>query len=291
MFNARTFLEDHNISYLTEGKNISANWIGINCPFCNDPSEHGGFSLEKGYYHCFRCGSHKLIDVIIELISCTQSKAKSILAKYSTDRPIPQEIKPPEILWLPAGCEPMKEQHKKYLESRDFDPDKLEKEWGLQGTGAVGSYKHRIVAPIFHQGRSVSYQARAISNKQIPKYKACQRELEIIHHKSILYGSDKVKSDSIIIVEGITDVWRLGIGSAAAFGIEFTQAQVAFIAKNYRRVFVCFDRESQAWGQAKLLAFWLRGLGIEAKVIMLTASDPAAMSNDDAAHFKRELSL
>lgn len=291
MFDARTFLEDQGINYQTEGKNISANWIGINCPFCNDPSEHGGFSLEKGYYNCFRCGAHKLIDIIIELIGCSQSKAKSILTKYSTDKPIPFATKPPAVLWLPGDCDPMKEQHKQYLESRNFDPDKLEKEWAVQGTGIIGPYKHRIVAPIFHRGRAVSYQTRAIHKNQYPKYKACQRQLEIIHHKTILYGSDKVRTNSVIIVEGITDVWRLGIGAVATFGIEFTQAQVLFIAKNYQRVFVCFDREEQAAKQGKKLTEQLIGIGIEAKFIWTPTNDPAAMTVSDAAHFKKELNL
>ena len=51
------YLEEIGISYSTSGKNISQNWIGINCPFCDDQSNHCGINIHSKVYSCFRCGS------------------------------------------------------------------------------------------------------------------------------------------------------------------------------------------------------------------------------------------
>ena len=65
---------------------------------------------------------------------------------------------------FPASCGPIQARHQKYLSDRGFDPDFLEQEYDLRGTGPVGSYKFRVIAPIIFRRKIVSFQGRDISN-------------------------------------------------------------------------------------------------------------------------------
>jgi len=54
----------------------------------------------------------------------------------------------------------------------------------------------------------------------------------------------------VIIVEGITDVWRLGDGAVATFTKNFTREQILLLKKkNIKEAFVFYD--SDAVGQSK----------------------------------------
>ena len=195
----------------------------------------------------------------------------------------------PSFLSLPIGCksimsdDPQFERHRNYLASRNFDPKELEKTWKLYGTGPIGPYKFRIIAPIFYGGRMVSYQGRDITGKSKIKYKACSKSMELVNHKRILYGLDFV-NDVAIIVEGIADVWRLGKGAVATFGIEFTQPQVAILSK-LRKCFIMFDAEEIAQKKAKELAESIVSLNPNVKVEIIKLSgvkDPAELTEKEA---------
>ena len=62
--NVTAILDQLNIPYITQGKNVSKNHVGIPCCFCNnsgdpDPSNHLGINLETGAWNCWRNPSHK----------------------------------------------------------------------------------------------------------------------------------------------------------------------------------------------------------------------------------------
>jgi hypothetical protein len=59
----------------------------------------------------------------------------------------------------------------------------------------------------------------------------------------------------VVIVEGITDVWRLGYGAVCTFGIKFTPQQVRLLGNAFTNRFVLYDQtEKQALRQGKKLA-------------------------------------
>ena len=39
-------------------------WIQVCCPFCGDGNFHLGYNVSKGYFNCYRCGSHGLIETL-----------------------------------------------------------------------------------------------------------------------------------------------------------------------------------------------------------------------------------
>ena len=291
------FYTDNNIPHDTEGKNVGAGWVNVQCPYCNDLSNHLGFSLTGDFFKCWRCGWHPFKETLVKLSGLSYAQVEDTLHLYGgktphhSSAPVTREERRPNK--LPSGAEPLKNAHKQYLTRRGFDPDQLEQRWGLLGTGPVSSldetdYKHRIIIPIYWEGHRVSFTSRDITNKSPQRYKACPRERESVHHKDILYGKQHKWSNTGIWAEGPTDVWRLGVNAFATFGTEVTPRQVHQIAKHFQRVVILFDNEPAAQTQANKLAAEVRLHGVKAE-ISVVKNDPGAMKQDDADHLVREI--
>jgi DNA primase len=295
-FDAEKFLTDYNISYETSGPNISAGWIGLQCPFCHDHSTHGGFNLEKGYYYCWICGrGYGTYNIIQELLGCDFYESKQIVENYSNTIHIPstkkyKEKKKNDYLVLPSTFGRLEKTHKEYLLYRNFDPNKLEKKFHLLGSNHLGSHKFRIIAPIYFNKKLVSYQGRDITGKSKLRYKACKTTEEVIHHKHILYNIDNALTDKCIIVEGVTDVWRLGDNCVATFGTSFTNEQIELIYKRFKTVFLLFDTDDHsAYRKAEKMGEKLNFMGIHVDLIEIDVHDPAELTQKDADYLKKEL--
>lgn len=282
-------LRDLHISFVTEGhKHSQEGWVNFPCPFCTgNPGYHLGYNTEDDYFVCWRCGSHSVLSVVKEIHNCSWKKAHTIIGQYAGASYIQSKtVQLADQTKLPTGTRDMSHRHREYLISRDFDPEKLEKIWELQGTGPNGGYKHRIIAPIYFKGQLVSYQGRDITGCHELKYKACSKYREVLEHKNTLYGIDLVKGNSIVIVEGITDTWRLGPGSVATFGIKFRGPQVAMM-RSFENRFILYDDDPQAIYQADRLFHILSGFPGHTEVFDIEG-DPGDMSQNDADNFMRE---
>ena len=76
------------------------------------------------------------------------------------------------------------------------------------------------------------------------------------------------------MVEGIFDVWKIGPGAVATFGIEVSSSQVRLLSK-FEEVFVLFDNEPQALKNARKLRDDLLTLGSDSYVIKIpNMTDP-----------------
>lgn len=297
-FNAERFLEDHQISWFPPGtKNVGRGYIGIQCPFCEDLSSHGGFNIERAFYSCMRCGGHWMPKVIAALTKTDIYNAKKILKKYSSGKPTTKEFKTHKYISkviFPPGTGPLNDKAKQYLINRDFDPSKLVSEWGLLSTGHIGEYKFRILAPIYLKGQLISYQCRDITGKSPIPYKGCPIEESVYNLKYSLYGFDKaILKKRCVVVEGLIDNWRLGPGVVATFSMKFTPQQVLMLARNFDQIFIMYDAEVDAQEQADKLYYQLRGYGKEAEILGLPdgIEDPGELSNDQAKEIMKELRL
>lgn len=303
-FDAIKFCEDYNIEYTKSGKHYRSGWVNIICEMgcTGNPGYHGGFNVEKGYYNCHRCGAHSLPKVIAVLTGVNYNKANDIVQKYSlVSTSISRQesrINIPSQIAFPTDTKPLTQKAKQYLVSRNYDPDKLISTWGLLSTGHTGFYKHRILAPIYQGDKLVSYQTRDITGKHSQKYLACFQEEEVIQHQHCIYGLDQAISRirKCIVVEGITDVWRLGIGAVATFGIAFTKQQARLIASNFDTVFIMFDSEPQAQEQAEELGFLIgSSFTNPAKVInlpfLVSEIDPGDLPQNIANDIMKEIGL
>lgn len=296
-FDAIKFLRDYNIDHVIQGHSRARpGWVQIHCPFCaGSRGYHLGINLLGEYSSCWRCKGKSIPAVVQALLNCSWPQAYQLVKQYNGRTRLPEKyqkkIKTNKNVAWPTGTDKMTDRHAAYLINRKFDPDWLEEIYGLRGTGPVGEYKHRIIAPIFLNGQMISYQGRDITGKSDLKYKACAEIDEAYDHKNSLYAVDLVKGTSAVIVEGFADAWRLGPGAIATFGTAFKAAQVKMIYERFNRVFLLYDAEAQAQKSAKDMGLKLSVAGVQVELLLLDEGDPGEMSQDDANHLSRELGL
>ena len=285
-------LEDFGVSHTTSGKHSRPGWVQIECPLCTgNPGWHGGFNVERNYYNCWRCGWHRTEKVLSSILGEEIQQIRRILKSYELDIDIEEreEFHPKvEEVEFPMGTGPLQERHKQYLENRYLDPEYIEKEWGILGTGPLGDYNFRIIAPIHYQEKMVSYQGRDITGKSNLPYKACPKHQEVIHHKQLIYGIDKVKNNHLL-VEGIFDVWNVGPGTGGTFGIDYTEEQVAKLVRFQKTIFIMFDAEEEK-AQEKAIEL-KQQLYYSVDVILLDYGDPGELPEDDIITLRKELKI
>jgi hypothetical protein len=287
------FYEDNNVQYKTDGhKHCRAGWVNIECPFCTgNPGYHLGYCFSKedafyGSYVCYRCGRHSVFSVFKNFMdSASNSEIMRAMHDYSDGESEPvkrfkEKSCEDKIVHLPVGCGPIKRDHIDYLKSRKYNYKNIVRTWDIMGTGFIGDYKWRIVAPIYQGGRLVSYQGRDITKKSSMRYKPCLKKLEVKHHKECLYGLDLVPGNRILVVEGITDAWRMGPGAVATFGIKFTLSQVMLLSE-FAKVFLMFDLGKTEYDQMEKMASYL-SVFTDVSILKLKKGDPGDLSDDEA---------
>jgi DNA primase len=288
MFDAERFLTDYGIDHRRHHKHVTRGWVGIACPFCTgNPGYHGGFNVEDGYYNCWRCGGHWLIKVVATLTRTDLAQARRIAARYLTGDTAQRHSGPrpqAEVCELPEGCGEMGRRHRDYLRRRGFDPEVMEVFWRAMGTGPVGAYKNRIIAPVYFNNQLVSYLGRDITDRQPEKYKTCgPGDSVMTKNDGLLYGMDRAREKQCVFVEGFLDVWKLGPGAISTFGIEWSQLQLYEIPRRFDRAFTLFDAEDEAQKQAEQIARQVEILGVEVESLVLkNHNDPGELTSTEA---------
>ena len=299
--------QDYSIDFLTEGhRHCSEGWVNTACPFCTgNPGYHLGFNLDDNYYICYRCGWHSVSETIAKLLHVSETEAETIIKGYGLLVPKrrTEPVKKIRIksFRLPSNTRPLEANHKKYLEGRGFDPDYLEKEWSLLGTGPISTldtgsgnnkkilnYRFRIIIPFIWDNQQVSFDSRDITGKHMSKYMACPGDRELISHKKILYGKQEKWKNAGLLVEGPTDVWRMGTNSFAVSGIKYTLSQIRRISDNFNRVAVILDDDAQAIIQANKIVTELKFRGVDAFRVDIEG-DPGSMKQEDADYLVKQL--
>lgn len=296
MINFRKFCEDNGVEISPAGYTCtSIGYVNIQCPFCDDTGYRFGYNESEGFGNCFRCGWHSEAHTISKLLNTTKAQTYEILNEYrvGSNAILPRTIKQHSLICeLPEEADNLKKPHCDYLRSRNFNPKELQRKWGLEGTQYTGSYSERIIAPIYFKNTLVSFQGRDITGKSSLRYKACSLANEVIHHKDIVYGFDKAYPyKQCVVVEGITDVWRLGYGAVCTFGIKWTEAQMRLLSRNFEKVYIAFDNEKQAQEQAKKLQAELEFRGVDCVIInsIPEGTDPGELKQEEADRFMKEL--
>jgi len=297
--------QDYGVLYFTEGKNTAAGWISTRCVWCDDQSNHLSWNLDDGYFSCWRCGAKKTIPTVARLLGIGEIDAEGVIKIYGgvSKRKL---IYPEKEIFrqdhkLPGGTGKLQANHKKYLSGRGFDPDQLEYDWGLLGTGPIAllstgqgnekktiDFRYRVIAPIIWNKEEVSFQGRDITGKSGLRYITCPPDREVVHHKHILGGRQEFWGDTGIIVEGYYDVLRFGLKACCTFGTKYTTQQVRTMVRSFKRAFVIFDDEPQAQEQAQKLVAALTFRNVPAEKITI-AGDPGAMKQDDADYLVKQL--
>ena len=246
-------------------------WVQIDCPFCGPGTGkfHLGFNLRHHYFHCWKCGYHRTREVL-EALRITWREWKEEVGG-EVERGI-KDTPSSSFYSEPKGLGPLKEPHLRYLWGRGFNPERLEIIWKIKGISLHPTLPWRIFIPVYFRGEKVSWTTRSISDRVESKYISAPRKMEKIHHKKLIYGIDFCR-DSIILVEGPLDAWKIGPGAGALVGVRYTPSQIS-LASQFPRRYICFD--SDAVDEAEELADYLSLFPGHTEVILLDSPDPAS---------------
>jgi hypothetical protein len=251
----------------------------FNCPFCQrhgdpDPSHHLGVNVEKGAYHCWRCGAKGRLRALLPRGwtfpagppggrdgRCASPRRPSrpeqgTLGLGEVDHEIPG--------YVPCTTDPaefneveMVYNHRMvrdYARNRGVEPVRFP-------CGSSLELPQRLVWPITQEGRLVYYQARTIKAYVEPKM--LNPDASWGRKSDVLWGFDLAgrRRDVLVVCEGPFDavaVWRkAGQAAVAVLGCEIsaTQARLIDYLRPGRAV-VLFDGD--AGMKAKGSAYRLR---------------------------------
>lgn len=273
MITLADILRDLGIEFRPPGTHHHARdgWIQIDCPFCAPHSHkyHLGIVESGALSNCWRCGPHRTSEALALITGQDEGELFRLLRPLS-DLPLLKRIKPKGRLQLPKHG-PLLPPHLRYLSGRGFIPDDLSTLWSIKGIGAQSRLSWRILIPILYQGEIVSWTTRSIGGNSA-RYINAKPEQEKIPAKDILYGLDFC-SHVIIVVEGPTDVWRIGPGAAATMGTAYSEPQLDIISRFPVR-YICFDREGPAQRRAARIISNIRSFPGETYNIVLDSKDP-----------------
>ena len=245
--------------YATIDRDRRGEQYAICCPFCGDArfrlyishrwnttDPATGARFGKQLVHCFNAGcdlsdgalSHERCQAIGNLESMLRPYVARAMSLYVVRTP----ARAIEKARLPGNCVPitqLPETHPAivYLLDRGFIPAWLEQAFNVmfccedKGASASG----RIIIPIHHGDELVGWQARYVGEPPadyIPKY----LNMPGLPKNRVVYNYDNAKRTAFgVIVEGATDVWRVGPQAVAIFGSSISSRQV--------------ELASAAWGQ------------------------------------------
>lgn len=229
----------------------------ICCPFCSDTRFRCNINYMYGqrnelgelmYHlaHCFNAGCPlsmhekqayaKLRDILTARNIKDLSKA-AISEGKALDVDSVRTTWPGKVIRV----DKLPDQHlaRKYLqEDRDFDCNVIGRfynvHWCYSSDNAL--CRDRLIIPIYHQKKMVGWQARPAfdtdwSSVRFPKYYTAPGTPK----NHILYNlGNAVKYKTGVIVEGVTDVWRVGPAAVCTLGASFSTAQQELFLSNFR---------------------------------------------------------
>jgi hypothetical protein len=108
--------------------------------------------------------------------------------------------------------------------------------------------------------------------------------------RSLLYGINAVPGNAVVVVEGVTDVWRLGYGAVATLGMDWKVEQADQL-RAFERRYILFDPGEKAQGRAEELAEWLSFFPGITEVVDGLRTDPGDFSDTKANRIMQTLGL
>jgi hypothetical protein len=253
----------------------------VNCPFCSDTRKR------LAICHAWAERDEETEDDMLHLVICfnegclaTREKQKELHAlvyphgKYGRSiAPPPKMVKSvrdepqPIEFHLPQGKLlsklPDHNPSVRYMRKRGFDPETLSELWGVRSCcentrERPKFFRRRILIPIWRpitnpfapgvtsEVELAGWQARAIDPEDDrPKYLTSRGTKKTEQ----LYGLMEAKRESgpVLVVEGVTDVWRYGPGAVALFGKTISAAQVTLLRRHLgrRQILVLLDSDAK----------------------------------------------
>lgn len=266
-----------------EGRHASHGRQNFDCPNCspNSGKYKAGYHLTKHYISCWTCGYLQLVPTLSLITGESYSKIKELLG--GLERSKEDRIEARGRLVIPKGVGPLLQPHKDYLRKRGFDPEAMERLWGVKGIGLAKKLAWRVFLPIHLDGEIVSWTTRSISPDATARYITAKPSEEKVSSKTLLYGQDYA-GQTIIVCEGPFDAMRIGPGAISTLGVVVSRVQIEKMARYPTRV-VCFD--SDARERAKRLCDQLGCFPGKTYRVELSGKDPADSSDDEIRELRK----
>lgn len=297
-FDLRSYLESIGISYWEEGANVGRGWVGIKCVFCPDHHNHLGINLTYKSFSCWKCGATgSLITLIQELEGISYQAAIETLGEFQSiihkERFVQKRLQDVGSVVLPSEClADLTPRQKTYLDERRFDAEDLKETWGILAGPVAGPWKHRIIIPVTMRGEVVTWVGMDVAGN-IPKYKAAPAEQSYLPASELVYGADQATGPNVLVVEGVTDAWRIGPGTVALLGMQAGSAKRDhLISMGMGCYFIMLDGEPLAQKNASILAKELSNSGLHVEILELDPGrDPDNLTDQKARDLRKELNL
>lgn len=152
----------------------------------------------------------------------------------------------------------------RYLRDREFDPKVLARKWDVRYcahclTSRPRIDEPRLIIPIYQPQSSVldirpdlpeklvGWQGRLIDPaSDAPKYMTSYG----MRRNEVLYGLGQAITSErqiVVVVEGVTDAWRIGSGAVALFGKSISPFQSKLLVRSFpnRPVVVLLDKDAE----------------------------------------------
>lgn len=300
----KEFLDDLDIEYWDSGKNVTIGWLNIQCPFCDDDSNHLGIRVKDLRVHCWKCGPKNLLRLVRELTHTSYREAKEIVKKVDASFYIQPETKEDRqkllnydnFVKLPKeSTRHFPKMHRDYLRSRGLKPLETIRTYKLRAVYNYGKYAFRIIIPIFKDGRLASFTSRDVTGYGEPKYKHAGPLESVLKAKNLLYGADEItKGGDAVMVEGVIDKWKLGKGAMATLGTMVSGQQMVQLASmELRKLFIFFDNDRAGRVSARKLSKTVAPLAKQVEIIKLSGKgkDPGELTKEEAYMVMKSLRL
>ena len=275
-------LDEYRIPYHTSGPKCRQGWLNLRCVYC-ERSPYLGYNLQYGYWNCWNCGPHNAADVVCILTGLSRHKAWEICKDFLSNRLVTKHDRHFGQYVQPDGVAKMGPLHREYLRGRGLDPVKMERLWQVQGIGQVGRLAWRLFIPIYQYGRLVAWTTRTIGDKE-PRYISSSDSQSIQPIPTLLYGAD-LCAQSVVVVEGPVDVWRIGPGCVALLGLQVTPAKLQALSSFPVRT-ICFDNEGPAQARARALCRTLSSFPGETRNVVLSGKDAASSPEEEIVELR-----
>lgn len=271
----------------------------VRCPFCNDHSprlwinHRYASEVENGrrqLTHLAVCYNNQCLREPGRLEQLEQIifgmgghlKARPMTIRPATSAFTPTAVEPPGEI-LPIRELPKNHEARAYIKSRGFDPDWLSDNFqvGLCVTASEPKFevmKNRLYIPVTFRNELVGWQCRAIGPSKAGKYLNAPN----MRKSAFLYNFDKAeKQPFVVVVEGVTSVWRLGGGAVCLFGKSMSMAQQSLISRTWagKPVFLLLDNDARPEMEQARIALTQSGMKV-VTIELPDARDPADYSLD-----------
>jgi hypothetical protein len=280
--NLEDLLSELGVDYVhSSHHHVSSGWIGIDCPQCSAgwKKYRLGINVKSGRATCWVCGSVNPVKMLAKVSRGVQTGQLIEWWRELDFRRGPKAKRAPlKPVKLPRGIGAMGPAHRRYVKSRQFDPDYVYQLWQVGGIGphSRDEIAYSLFLPIHDQdGVVVSWTTRKIVQTRGPRYYTANLDESAVNPGELLYG-EHLAQHIIFICEGPLDAWVWGPGGVASLGVSYSEVQVARMAKFPIRV-VVFDSAPDAQKRAVKLCRQLAPFPGETHRVQLeTGSDPAS---------------